>query len=582
MVGAGLLLLTWAMPCTAADIRKRILLLDSFGRDVAPYAAVDSAFRTTLAEEFGEAVDFYDASLDMTRFADRERVGLLVDFLEARFKERPLDLVVPVGAPAVRFTAQYRERLFPGIPIVFTGVVPRLMPPGLLQNKATLVTQDVNLPGIVEDILQMQPETTNIAVVIGASPLEKFWAAELRREFEVFTDRVRFTWLDDLPLAQVVERCAALPPHSFIVYAMFLDDPAGVPFNNDDALQRIHAVANAPLFGFFNSTFGRGAIGGHLYQDSEIGARAARVATRVLRGERVESIPPEILDAPAPIYDWRELQRWGISETRLPPGSVIRFRQPTFWALYRWRILAVVVFCVLQTSLIIGLLVNRARRRVAETAARNLNRRLLLAHEEERARLARELHDDVTQRLARLAIDAGKVERAPSGPTVSETMSGVREGLVRLSEDIHALSYQLHPSTLTDLGLVTALKAECEHFTQRESIPVEVRLNEITESVPREAALCVFRVAQEALRNVGRHARARTVDIALRSLDGGLQLAIRDDGIGFDPKIRVGLHLGLASMRERVELLGGELDIESAPGHGTTILVWVPLKEERR
>ncbi|MFN8626222.1 MAG: ABC transporter substrate binding protein [Candidatus Binatia bacterium] len=582
MACAGLLLLTWTMPCTAADIRKRVLILDSFGRDVAPYAAVGTAFRTTLAEELGQAVDFYDASLDMGRFANRERQGLLVDFLEARFKERPLDIVVPIGAPAVRFTFQYRERLFPGIPIVFTGVVPRLMPPGLLQTNATLVTQDVNIPGIVEDILQMQPETTNVAVVIGASELEKFWAAEIRREFQVFTDRVGFTWLDNLPLAQVVERCAALPPHSFILYVFFLDDPTGVPFNNDDALERVHTVANAPLFGYFNSTVGRGAIGGHLYQDSEIGVRAARVAMRVLRGERVERIPPEILDDPVPIYDWRELQRWGISETRLPAGSLIRFRQPTFWAVYRGWIVTVVVFCVLQTTLIIGLLVNRAKRRVAETAARNFHGRLLLAHEEERARLARELHDDVTQRLACLAIDAGQIEMAPSGPTVSEAVGGIREGLVRLSEDIHALSYQLHPSTLDDLGLLTALKAECEHFSQRESIPVEVRLSEITESVPREAALCVFRVAQEALRNVGRHARARTVEIALRSLDRGLQLAIRDDGIGFDPKIQTGLHLGLASMRERVQLLGGELDIESAPGQGTTILAWVPLKVELR
>ena len=566
---------------TPAAGPKRVLILDSFGRDVAPFAAVASAFRTTLAEELGAPVNFFDASLDMARFGEPEKESLLVEFLKARFENRPPDMVVPIGAPAVRFAAQYRDRLFPGTPMVFTGVDPRLVPPDLMRTNATFVTQKINIPGLVEDILQMQPDTTNIAVVFGASRLEKFWVGECRREFQPFTDRVGFTWLNDLSLAGVLERSAALPPHSFILFVMFVVDAAGVPFDDDEALRRLRAVANAPVFGYFGSQFGLGTIGGRLYQDSEVGMRAARAAIRILHGEPPENIPPQIFDAAAPVFDWRELRRWGISEARLPAGSVIRFRQPTFWELYRWRVVAVVLFCVLQTSLIVALLINRAKRRVAETAARGFHRRLIRAHEEERARLARELHDDVTQRLARLAIDAAQVERLPSAPAVSETMGGLREGLVRLSEDIHALSYQLHPSTLEDLGLVAALKAECERFARQESIPVDVKPCEIPELVPPETALCLFRVAQEALRNVGRHAKARTVEVSLRSLDGGLQLALCDDGVGFDPALeRAGPHLGLASMYERVQLLGGELDLESAPGHGTTILAWVPLKEK--
>jgi signal transduction histidine kinase len=548
---------------------------------VAPFATAASAFRTTLAEELGEPVDFYDASLDMARFGEPEKQGVFVEFLKARFKDRPLDLVVPIGAPAVRFAAQYRDRLFPGTPIVFTGVDPRLLPPALKLTNSTLVAHKVNLPGLVEDILQLQPDTTNIAVVFGASRLEKFWVDECRREFQPFTDRVRFTWLNDLSLAEVLERSAALPPHSFILFLTFVVDAAGVPFDDEEALRRLRAVANAPVFGYFSSQFGLGAIGGHLYQESEVGVRGARAAIRILRGERPENIPPQILEAAGPVYDWRELRRWGISETRLPAGSVIRFRQPTLWELYRWWAVAIVMFCFLQTGLIIALLINRAKRRVAETAARGLHGRLIRAHEEERARLARDLHDDVTQRLARLAIDAAQVERLPSAPAASEAMGGLREGLVRLSEDIHALSYQLHPSMLEDLGLVVALKAECERFARQESIPVDVKLREIPELVRPETALCLFRVAQEALRNVGRHAKAHTVQVSLRSLDGGLQLALCDDGVGFDPTTeRVGPHLGLASMYERVQLLGGELDVESAPGRGTTILAWVPLKEK--
>ncbi|MFO1423506.1 MAG: ATP-binding protein [Candidatus Competibacteraceae bacterium] len=575
------LLLILAMSGASAAVPKRILILDSFGRDVAPFNASVSVFRTTLAREFGKPVDIYEMPLEAARFAVSEREGALVAFLKSSFEGYPLDLVVPVGAPAAKFAAQYRERLFPDSPILFVGVEPRLLPPEAPRTNATLVTQKVNLPGMVEDILQLQPDTTHIVVVLGASPLEKFWAGETRREFQAFAQRVDFTWLNDLSLDQIKEQIGALPPHSFILFGMFIMDAAGVPYDSEAALKALRAVANAPLFGYFASQFGSGAIGGRLYQDAEVGARSAHTAIRILRGERPESIPPQILEAAVPVYDWRELQHWGIPETRLPAGGIIQFRQPTFWELYRWRIAAVLLFCLSQTALIIGLLASRARQRRAEAAAQDLSRRLIHAHEEARARLARELHDDVTQRLAFLAIAVGRVEHGTAEASAAETAREVREGLARLSEDVHALSYRLHPSILDDLGLVEALRAEGERFGLREVIPVEVKWRNLPEPLPRQTALCLFRVAQEALRNAARHANARTVTVSLRGLDGGVQLAVRDDGHGFDPaRQRNRPSLGLASMRERVRLLGGELDVESAPGHGTTIVAWVPLTEE--
>ena len=226
-----------------------------------------------------------------------------------------------------------------------------------------------------------------------------------------------------------------------------------------------------------------------------------------------------------------------------------------------------------------GAAVDVTERKRTEEALRDLSRRLIRAHEEERARLARDLHDDVTQRLARLAIDAGQAARGPGENPQAETMRFVRDGLVSLSEDIHALSYRLHPSVLEDLGLAEALKAECERFSRQESVPTEVEVGLAPADIQPESALCLFRVTQEALRNVARHARARSVKVSVRPLDEGLQLAVVDDGVGFEPALqRERPSLGLASMRERVGLLGGELDIESAPGQGTTILVWLPLK----
>ena len=215
---------------------------------------------------------------------------------------------------------------------------------------------------------------------------------------------------------------------------------------------------------------------------------------------------------------------------------------------------------------------QRGRRRRAEKEAAGLSGRLLTAHEDERRHLARELHDDLTQRLARLAIDAGLLERTAGGDA-----SQMRRDLVRLSEDVHALSYRLHPSLLDDLGLVEALRAECDRVASHGDVRVEVNTDDVPDTVPNEASLCLFRVAQEALNNAVRHGRANAMTVLLSARGSGLQIAVSDNGSGFDPKrSRDHASLGLASMRERVRLLHGEFDIESTPGRGTTVVAWVP------
>jgi signal transduction histidine kinase len=217
---------------------------------------------------------------------------------------------------------------------------------------------------------------------------------------------------------------------------------------------------------------------------------------------------------------------------------------------------------------------SRAALEVSHREIQQLAGSLLTAHEDERRHLARELHDDLTQRLARLAIDAGRMESAADAP---EGVRLLREDLVRLSEDVHALSYRLHPSVLDDLGLVEALRAECDRVAHTGELRVDVEASAVPAALPAEASLCLFRVAQEALSNAARHAHASAVTVLLSSQNSGLRLAVSDNGSGFDPeRSRDHASLGLASMRERVRLLQGELDIESTPGRGTTVVAWVP------
>jgi PAS domain S-box-containing protein len=228
-----------------------------------------------------------------------------------------------------------------------------------------------------------------------------------------------------------------------------------------------------------------------------------------------------------------------------------------------------------------GVIRDVTERKRVEAELQDLSRRLLRAQEEERALLARELHDDVSQRLAVLAIEVGRAELAAADGSQADAMLAVREGLVGLSEDVHSLAYQLHPSVLEELGLAEALRAECGRRTSVGKLDVSVDLGPLPRVLAEDAALCLFRVAQEALSNVARHAGARRATVTLRQIGDGLLLAVSDDGAGFEPgHSGKGMHLGLAGMRERVRLVRGTLDLESAPGQGTKVIAWVPVAGE--
>jgi PAS domain S-box-containing protein len=224
-----------------------------------------------------------------------------------------------------------------------------------------------------------------------------------------------------------------------------------------------------------------------------------------------------------------------------------------------------------------GVMREVTARRKSEDEIHQLSRMLINAQEDERALLARELHDDLTQRLAVLAIEVGRFETAVDDAVHSQMVRGIREELVRLSEDIHSLAYHLHPSVLTELGLVEALWTESDRRGRQGQVKVSLDLDPLPAGLGREEALCLFRVAQEALNNIVRHAGTSSAKITLRGLDGGLLLSVNDRGVGFDQKLKgAGKHLGLVGMRERVRLVNGTLDIASVPGQGTTISAWVP------
>jgi signal transduction histidine kinase len=209
-----------------------------------------------------------------------------------------------------------------------------------------------------------------------------------------------------------------------------------------------------------------------------------------------------------------------------------------------------------------------------------LARKLLSVQEEERRRLARELHDDLTQRLAILAIDIGKLqsELDSDKKVFTPKLEDIKERIITLSADVHDISRQLHPSIIDDLGLRQAIQSECVNFSKREGIVINYQSKDIPSIIPKQVSVCLFRIVQEGLRNIAKHANVKRANVSLLSQNNDITLTIEDAGTGFDFEKSIKMGLGLVSMQERVHLIKGKFSINSQAGLGTKIEVTAPLK----
>jgi len=348
----------------------RVLLLHAFGHPYSPWSDIAGAFRAELLRRAATPIDLYEVSLDTERVQqDRQDEGPFVDYIRALLSRRGPDLIVPVGTPAANFMQRHRPQLFPATPMMIIGADVRRIPPATLTSNDTGVFSDLDLLAYLKNILRLLPDTTNLAVVVGNSTIERFWTEEFRRAFQPFANQINIEWFNDLTFDKMLDRAASMPPRSAILWVLLSEDAAGVPYSQDQALEKIRKVSAAPIFGLGDYEIGRGIVGGPLLQTQEQGRKAAEVALRILKGENPDSIKTAPLLFGAPIYDWRELQRWKISEARLPPGSIVQFREPSLWEQYRWPIAAIAAVIAGQALLITYVLFQSRRRRVAEAEA---------------------------------------------------------------------------------------------------------------------------------------------------------------------------------------------------------------------
>ena len=571
------------VPAAAQSHHKRVLLLFDEDRTLPGLSVLDQTIRSTLNSGLGGNVEFFTESIQAAQFPGEQHALALRDYFLKKYGSAKLDLIVAVMGPSVRFLLQHAETFAPGVPIVFCGADARDLEGATLPVHMTgLLVRRVFAPTL-DVALRLQPDTRQVFIVGGTSEFDRRLQSAARREFEPFAGRVSFAYLTDLPMKDLLTAVSTVPPRSVILYLTVFRDGAGQTFVPHDAVSRISAVASAPVYVFVDQFLGLGPVGGYLYSLELHGKASAEVGLRLLGGESPANIPVREVPSNQHMFDSRQINHWGLDNRLLPADSVLKFREPSAWDRYRGYILSALVLLFVQSGLIIGLLVHRARRRRAEAELRvsfarirEMGRRLLTAQETERTRIAQELHDDINQQLALLKLDlhllAGMV------PGHAETVAGEAQ---KYADDIAAsirnLSHQLYPPRLRVVGLVAALEELVGEFGHHGNSITFTHEN-VPTSLQTDQALCVYRIAQEALQNAVKHSQAQAISVHLAGKSDRVVLTVTDDGVGFVVE-RVGRQgIGLLSIGERAEAMGGSFNVWSSPRRGTRLHVSIPVR----
>ncbi len=567
-------------PASHGQVRKSVLMINIVGQSHPGPMIVTNLVLSALHSDPRFHVEFYWENLDAIYHPDEVQEQL--DAVVQRYRRRKLDLIVLLGPNAIQILAEPRA-IFPNVPAVFCCTAPGQIDRMKGDHGSTGSWFQLEPAKTVEAALGLLPETRHIYVVGGQSDYDRRLTALVKTDLSTYANKLDITYLTDLPMSELLERVRHLPDRSIVLYLSFFKDVQGREFLNiAEALPVIAGAANAPVFGIADTQLGHGILGGFVVSFEEQGKIVGRDALEILAGKPPQDIP--IVHGPSLyLFDWRQLERWKLDESRLPAGSTVLFRPPTLWEQYR-RTLPIGLLALVSLSLLtIYLLYERRLLEQARREQARLSGRLINAQDEERSRLASELHDDFSQRMAVLSLGLETAaEMIPGSPAeANRQLHELMNSAGEIGADLHTLSHRLHSSTLERLGLAAGVSSFCKEFTAQQGTQVACAYENVPRAVSPDVALCLFRIVQEGLRNVKKHSEASRAQVRLEKLDGGLHLSISDNGKGFDLNATSeGEGLGLWSMKERIRLIEGRFEIHSEVHNGTRIEVWAPLKEQ--
>ncbi len=583
---------------------KRVLLLHSFGREFRPWSEYARDTKAELERQSPWPLDIQEHALLTARFNNPGPEAPFVEYLHSLYQGARPDIVVSIGAPAARFAQKYRVRLFPDAPLILSAVEHRLIDRANLGDNDVVVAVRNDFAAAFDNILQVLPDTKSVAIVVGASPLERFWMQELKRELKPFAERIELVWYSDLSFEEILKRSSKLPPHTALFWGLMSVDAAGVVYESDWALRSLRAVANAPIFSYQEPFFGEGTVGGPMHMIGETTSRTVSAAIGVLGGAKPASINYEPIAFGAPRYDWRELRRWGISESRLPKGSTILFREPSIWERYRWQMLMILAVFLVQAGLISGLLHERRRRRVAEVESRQ--RLAELAHVNRYSavgELTTSIAHELNQPLGSILTNAETAElmlRAaqPDLVEIQQILADIRRDDQRASEVIRRLRsvlkktpfeikhIELNDTVREAIDLVKAL-AEGRRITLS-YLPALAGLHVKGDPVQlQQVILNLIINAMDAISDAD--TGKREVSVSTLSTGNQAEIRIADTGPGipasdlaslFDPFFTTkpqGMGMGLAIARTIVEAHHGTIVAANQPAGGALFTIRLPV-----
>ncbi len=551
---------------------RAVLVLESAEPLRPAGLAMLGSLRKALAGLAPASVVYVEAP-DLIRFGGDAHATVFRDYLVRRYAGRRIDVIVAVGDPMTDLLLSWESTPWPRVPIVAAMVAPAVVARARAHGNLTGITSDLDVGRTLDAAVALFPGTRRVALVSAGDP----YVGAMEQALSARRATLGVIRVLDLSLAETRRRVATLASDTVVMYGGIFMDGSGRPHTPLAALDDLASAANRPILAYAETYVGHGIVGGVVMDFERVGLELARVASRLLDGESADSIPIAAPSLGRPVFDARQLARWNVDAARLPAGSEVRFRMPTLWETHRRAVITTAIVILTQALLILALALEGRRRRRAQHELRALGAQLVSAQEDERSRVARELHDDVSQRVSLLSLQTMALARSGGSDAEAsrEQAMGIAESFQAISSSLHRIAYELHPAVLDQLGLVPALRLVTQELAERHGVQVRLDVTDWPDDAPREVSMAFYRVTQEALRNVARHSGAREAWVVLTGTPRELSLCIRDEGAGFSSS-RPGPHLGLVGMKERVRQVGGALTVVSAPGQGATIRAAVP------
>ena len=444
-------------PLAAQPSSRSVLLLDQSSAGLPFNTALATAVRLTLSAESKVPISFYAEHLDANRFFGSDYEEGILSFFRKKYRDKTIDVVVVVGSAALDFIARRRAELWPNVPVVFAAIDEATIARVTLPPNLTGVTMQLTLQDMVRTANIAVPNLKRIAIV--GDPLERqTFYRHFLDEVPTVATQYEIINLMNLPMGELKRRLGNLPDATAVIYTGIYYDSEGVSHVPAELVVQIAEWANRPVVINVASYLGKGAVGGYIVRPEPLGQGAAQFALRILNGENASDLPVTKIPSPL-IFEWPALQRWGISESRLPAGSEIMFRNPTVWEQYRGYILAFIAAILTQSVLISWLLYEHWRRQRAEILARNTMSELTHVNRVATVgQLSASIAHEIRQPLAGILANAQAALRWLEKANVEE----VREGLNGIVSD-----------GIRAGDIITHLRAMFKHDVQEKS-PVDI------------------------------------------------------------------------------------------------------------